>query len=88
MQPGDWDVVFGRDGARWFHCGGIFAALPSSTAPVALEAMAAGRHGTISCPLGDAVHGKVDGATRVDAERVDPDHWNPTRSLTRRRGRG
>jgi 2-dehydro-3-deoxygluconokinase len=48
MQRGDWDVVFGRDGARWFHCGGIFAALASSTAPVAVEAMAAARrHGTI-----------------------------------------
>ena len=50
MQPGDvdWDAVFGRDGARWFHCGGIFAALASNTAEVALEAMtAARRHGTI-----------------------------------------
>src|SRR4051795_7506694 len=50
MQPGDvdWDAVFGRDGARWFHCGGIFAALGSATAPLAVEAMrAARRHGTI-----------------------------------------
>ena len=50
MQPGDvdWDAVFGRDGVRWFHCGGIFAELSESTAAVALEAMrAARRHGTV-----------------------------------------
>ena len=50
MQLGDvdWDAIFGRDGARWFHCGGIFAALAPNTAEVALEAIAAARrHGTI-----------------------------------------
>jgi 2-dehydro-3-deoxygluconokinase len=50
MKPGDvdWDEVFGRDGARWFHCGGIFAALSPGSAELALEAMtAARRHGTI-----------------------------------------
>jgi 2-dehydro-3-deoxygluconokinase len=50
MQPGDvdWDLVFGQDGVRWFHCGGIFAALAPNTAELALEAMtAARRHGTI-----------------------------------------
>ncbi|HEU5278948.1 MAG TPA: sugar kinase [Gaiellaceae bacterium] len=50
MQPGDvdWDAVFGTDGARWFHCGGIFAALAPNTAALALEAMAAARrHGTV-----------------------------------------
>jgi 2-dehydro-3-deoxygluconokinase len=50
MQPGeiDWDAIFGHDGARWFHCGGIFAALATNTADLALEAMtAARRHGTI-----------------------------------------
>ena len=28
LRPGDvdWDDVFGAEGARWFHCGGIFAA--------------------------------------------------------------
>jgi len=49
MRPGDvdWDAVFARDGARWFHCGGIFAALSPTTAELALEAMtAARRHGT------------------------------------------
>ena len=50
MRPGDvdWDAVFGTDGARWFHCGGIFAALSTGAAALALEAMAAARrHGTI-----------------------------------------
>ncbi len=50
MQPGDidWERIFGVDGVRWFHCGGIFAALSASTPAVALEAMAAAkRHGTV-----------------------------------------
>lgn len=50
LKPGDvdWDRVFGRDGARWFHTGGIFAALSETTPVVAREAMlAAKRHGTI-----------------------------------------
>jgi 2-dehydro-3-deoxygluconokinase len=48
LEPGDvdWDRVFGHDGARWFHTGGIFAGLSASTAEVAEEAMtAARRHG-------------------------------------------
>jgi 2-dehydro-3-deoxygluconokinase len=50
LRPGDidWDVIFGEEGSRWFHCGGIFVALSSTTAAVAAEAMtAARRHGTI-----------------------------------------
>jgi 2-dehydro-3-deoxygluconokinase len=50
LRPGDvdWEAIFGRDGARWFHCGGIFAALSPNTAELALEAMGvARRHGTI-----------------------------------------
>jgi 2-dehydro-3-deoxygluconokinase len=50
MQPGDvdWDALFGEQGVRWFHTGGIFAALSESTAEVAAEAMAAARrHGTV-----------------------------------------
>ncbi len=49
LQPGtiDWDELFGREGARWLHCGGIFCALSDTTAAVALEAFAAARaHGT------------------------------------------
>ena len=50
IKPGDfdWDTIFGKLGARWFHTGGVFAALSESTAEVALEAMtAARRHGVI-----------------------------------------
>jgi 2-dehydro-3-deoxygluconokinase len=55
LRPGDvdWQQVFGRDGARWFHTGGIFAALGSGTAPLAVEGMRAARaHGaTVSFDL-------------------------------------
>jgi 2-dehydro-3-deoxygluconokinase len=44
----DWDQIFGREGARWFHTGGIFCALSETTPQVAREAMnAAKKHGTI-----------------------------------------
>lgn len=44
----DWDKIFGDEGARWFHTGGVFCGLSKSTPAVALEAMsAARRHGTI-----------------------------------------
>ena len=44
----DWDQIFGKEGARWFHCGGIFAALSDTTPDVVIEAMtAAHSHGTI-----------------------------------------
>jgi 2-dehydro-3-deoxygluconokinase len=50
MRPGDvdWDHLFGDLGVRWFHTGGIFAALSATTAEVAAEAMeSAHRHGTV-----------------------------------------
>jgi 2-dehydro-3-deoxygluconokinase len=50
LQPGqvDWDDLFGSQGVRWFHTGGIFVALSDSTPAVAQEAMeSARRHGTI-----------------------------------------
>jgi 2-dehydro-3-deoxygluconokinase len=49
MQPGDidWDRIFGVDGVRWFHTGGIFAGLSPGTATLTREAMLAARaHGT------------------------------------------
>lgn len=50
VKPGDfdWDLIFGpADGSRWFHTGGIFAALSESTAEVAAEAMdTAHKYGT------------------------------------------
>jgi 2-dehydro-3-deoxygluconokinase len=56
LKPGDfaWDEIFGgQNGARWFHTGGIFAALSETTPAVALEAAAAARNaGTpVSCDL-------------------------------------
>ena len=44
----DWSAIFGNQNAtKWFHTGGIFAALSASTAKVAAEAMdAAHRNGT------------------------------------------
>src|ERR1035438_4533692 len=40
----DWESIFGPEkGARWFHTGGIFAALSESTRAVAAEAMEAAR---------------------------------------------
>jgi 2-dehydro-3-deoxygluconokinase len=50
LKPGDidWEKIFGEEGARWFHTGGIFCALSESTPEVAREAMeAAKKHGTI-----------------------------------------
>ena len=50
LKPGDvdWEHLFGRLGVRWFHTGGIFAALSESTAALTIEAVqAAKRHGTI-----------------------------------------
>ncbi|HEY3989791.1 MAG TPA: sugar kinase [Acidobacteriaceae bacterium] len=43
-----WEGIFGtQNGSRWFHTGGIFAALSDSTVLVAAEAMdAARKHGT------------------------------------------
>jgi 2-dehydro-3-deoxygluconokinase len=40
----DWEQIFSRDGARWLHTGGIFAALSETTPLVAEEAMRAAKH--------------------------------------------
>ena len=50
MAPGevDWDSIFGNEGVRWFHTGGVMAALSESSTAVVGEAMrAARRHGVI-----------------------------------------
>ena len=50
LKPGDidWQAIFSAEGARWFHTGGIFAALSETTPLVAKEAMSAARDsGTI-----------------------------------------
>jgi 2-dehydro-3-deoxygluconokinase len=50
LKPGDfdWDAIFGS-GVRWFHSGGIFASLSSTTADLIIEGMeAAKRHGAVT----------------------------------------
>jgi 2-dehydro-3-deoxygluconokinase len=50
LKPGDidWEKIFGEEGARWFHTGGIFCALSETTPSVAQEAIeVAKKHGTI-----------------------------------------
>ncbi len=44
----DWQKIFKNEGTRWFHCGGIFAALSTTTPEVVQEAMQCAReNGTI-----------------------------------------
>lgn len=50
MKPGDvdWDFLFGECGVRWFHTGGIFAALSDNTAALTVEAVRkAKQYGTV-----------------------------------------
>ncbi|HEX8137026.1 MAG TPA: PfkB family carbohydrate kinase [Pyrinomonadaceae bacterium] len=44
LKPGDfdWDAIF-RGGVRWFHSGGIFAALSETTAEVIIDGMKAAK---------------------------------------------
>ncbi|MEE1247272.1 MAG: sugar kinase [Acutalibacteraceae bacterium] len=44
----DWEYIFGELGVRWFHTGGIFAALSDTTADVVIEAVkTAKKYGTV-----------------------------------------
>jgi 2-dehydro-3-deoxygluconokinase len=50
LRPGEvnWEKLFGEEGVRWFHTGGIFAALDTGTAEAVIEAVeVAHQHGTI-----------------------------------------
>ncbi len=50
LKPGDfdWNTIFGK-GVRWFHSGGIFAALSETTSDLIIEAMqAAKEQGTVT----------------------------------------
>ncbi|MFC1765522.1 PfkB family carbohydrate kinase [Planctomycetota bacterium] len=50
IKPGDfdWDNIFGKQGVRWFHTGGIFAGLSATTAQATIEAVqAAQKYGTV-----------------------------------------
>jgi 2-dehydro-3-deoxygluconokinase len=72
VKPGDfdWESIVGQaNGSRWFHTGGIFAALSESTAEVAAEAMDAARsHGTpVSYDLNyrDSLWKSIGGKTKA-----------------------
>lgn len=44
----DWEYIFGKLGTRWFHTGGIFAALSATTPGVVMEAVkVAKKYGTM-----------------------------------------
>jgi 2-dehydro-3-deoxygluconokinase len=44
----DWEYIFGTLGSRWFHTGGIFAALSATTPDVVIEAVqVAKKYGTV-----------------------------------------
>ena len=50
IKPGEfnWEKIFGEEGVRWFHTGGIFAALASNTAEAVIEAVqVAKKYGTV-----------------------------------------
>jgi 2-dehydro-3-deoxygluconokinase len=50
IRPGEvnWEKLFGEEGVRWFHTGGIFAALASNTAEAVIEAVEVARkYGTV-----------------------------------------
>jgi 2-dehydro-3-deoxygluconokinase len=50
LKPGeiDWEEIFGKRGARWFHTGGIFCALSETAPEVAMEAIQCARkHGAV-----------------------------------------
>lgn len=47
-QDFDWEKIFGQDGVRWLHTGGIFAALSETAPEVVIEAMKVARkYGTV-----------------------------------------
>jgi len=71
LKPGeiDWELIFQKEGSRWFHTGGIFCALSDTTPAVAKEAMeSARRNGTIiSYDLNyrDSLWKSIGGKTRA-----------------------
>jgi 2-dehydro-3-deoxygluconokinase len=45
----DWNKLVKEEGVRWFHCGGIFAALSATTPELVIEAMQAAKaNGTVT----------------------------------------
>ena len=79
LKPGDidWEQIFGKEGVRWFHTGGIFAALSETTADVVIEALkAAKEYGTVTsydlnyrASLWKSIGGQARSATRKTSPR-------------------
>lgn len=77
----DWEHIFGTLGVRWFHTGGIYAALSETTPDVVIEAVKiAKKHGTIvsydlnyrpSLWKGIGGHAKAQEVNREVAKYVD-----------------
>lgn len=46
LRPGqvDWAAIFGQEGVRWFHTGGVMSALSAEAPAVVREAMQAAKH--------------------------------------------
>ena len=60
LKPGDfdWKAIFGA-GVRWFHSGGIFAALSATTAEVIIEGMQAAKAAGAIVSFDPELSGKV-----------------------------
>ena len=90
LRPGeiDWHELFSGGGARWFHCGGIFAGLSETTAEVADEAMtsgACGRRGRLVRPQLPTLD--LAGDRRFDeSDRGEPRAGEARRCDVRQRG--
>ena len=78
LRPGDfdWDNIFGEQGVRWFHTGGIFAALSATTAALPDREMARGADAALAgieaehdFAEGDLVKGATVGGFDVEAHR-------------------
>jgi 2-dehydro-3-deoxygluconokinase len=80
LKPGDfdWKDLFEKQGARWFHSGGIFASLSESTSALIIEAMDAARRAGVVVSydlnyrkkLWDASGGGPERALQVNREIV------------------
>ena len=72
LKPGDvdWEAIFGVEGVRWFHTGGVFAALSDTTRAARARSSRGGapsRHGRLVRPQLPAV--AVEGARRAGGGR-------------------
>ena len=54
-----WKTIFNMEGARWFHTGGIFAALSETTPQVAKEAMSEARANGAEILTGDELENEL-----------------------------